>query len=69
MVFNPKMITDLQTFKANNTEMLQRINESQNIEGQTIRIPGEKSANLEKERTEKDEIEIADEVWKEIQAL
>lgn len=63
------MITDLQTFKANNTEMLQRINESQNIEGQTIRIPGEKSANLEKERTEKDEIEIADEVWKEIQAL
>ncbi len=69
IVIDPGQTVGLETFKKQNTEMLDQIKSTRPLEGQSIRIPGEQAGKLEKQDLENDLLELPDELWEEIKSI
>jgi LDH2 family malate/lactate/ureidoglycolate dehydrogenase len=69
IVIDPSKTTDLESFKAANSKLVEDILTTTPLEGQTIRIPGYEAGKLQARRKQKGEIDIPDELWQEISEL
>jgi LDH2 family malate/lactate/ureidoglycolate dehydrogenase len=69
LVIDPSQTAGSLNFKAANTKLISKIKSTRTLDSQTIRIPGEEAGQLQKHRLEADEIDIPDELWKEIKNI
>lgn len=69
LVIDPSQTYDLDKFRQENSDLIDEIKSSNSLSGQEIRIPGDKARELQRAQLEADEIEVAEEVWQEIQGL
>jgi L-2-hydroxycarboxylate dehydrogenase (NAD+) len=69
LVIDPSQTASLESFKAANTTLIEKIKATSKLPGEEIRIPGEQAAELQGQAIDDDEIEIPDELWQEIESL
>lgn len=69
LVIDPGQTAPDYDFRAANSELITKIKATDTLPGESIRIPGEEAGKLQKERLDAGEIEIPDELWKEIKNL
>lgn len=65
-VFNPALLTDLDTYKQETTKAIDFIKSGTTLEGQQIRIPGENAREKMNKALELDSIDVQEDVWEEI---
>jgi L-2-hydroxycarboxylate dehydrogenase (NAD+) len=69
LVIDPSQTAGGYDFTGANSELIDKIKATHALPGEKIRIPGEEAGVLQKELQEVGEIEIPDELWKEISSL
>ncbi len=69
LVIDPGQTSDLSTFKAANSELIEKIKATSKLPGQEIRIPGEQASELHGETVSEGIIDVPDELWREIAGL
>ena len=69
LVVSPRSMTNLKTFKSENSRLIKKIKATRHRKGERIRIPGENASGLKADRLKKDSIELPRELWRELQSL
>lgn len=69
LVIDPGQTAGGFDYKAANTELISRIENTHTLKNQTIRIPGKDAGKLQRQRIKADEIDIPSELWEEIKGL
>jgi L-2-hydroxycarboxylate dehydrogenase (NAD+) len=69
LVIDPEQTVGLEKFKQTNEQFITNIKTSRTLQNEEIRIPGEKASNEFSNKQDRDQLEIPDELWSEIQAL
>lgn len=69
LVIDPSQTSDLDTFKAANSDLIKKIKATSKLPNQDIRIPGEQAGDLQSVAAQNGSVEIPYELWEEIESL
>lgn len=69
LVIDPSQTSDLDTFKAANSDLITKIKATSRLPDETIRIPGEQASAKQQDALEAGSVDIPEELWQELQSL